>query len=121
MSNPARILLAESDAVLRASLAACTATRIAMTAAAQGIELDTLEVDARSRSDTRGLLGMSEDDGALCYPGPRDLCLQVRIAARGVAPQRLHALVQESNRCSPVLFALQDAHSIAVQIEVAGD
>ncbi|HEX4330181.1 MAG TPA: OsmC family protein [Burkholderiales bacterium] len=107
--------------LLRAGLAACTATRIAMTAAAQGIELDTLEVDASSRSDTRGLLGMVEDDGAPCYPGPRDLCVHVRIAARRVAPERLRALVQESNRCSPVLFAIQDAHSVALRIEIVDD
>src|SRR6187401_3213479 len=42
--------------LMRAGLAACTATRIAMSAAVAGIELTKLELCARSRSDTRGLL-----------------------------------------------------------------
>jgi uncharacterized OsmC-like protein len=45
--------------LFRAGLASCAATRIAMAAAAEGIELATLEVRASSRSDTRGLLGMT--------------------------------------------------------------
>jgi uncharacterized OsmC-like protein len=104
--------------LVRAGLASCSATRIAMDAACQGIELDALEVHAESRSDARGLLGMQGEDGAPCYPGPRELRLHVRIAARGVAPQRLRELVERSHRCSPVLFALSDAHPLEVRIEI---
>src|SRR5580704_16493259 len=46
--------------LLRAGLASCLATRIAMGAAASGIDLRTLEVAASSRSDARGLFGMRE-------------------------------------------------------------
>ena len=46
--------------LLRAGLASCLATRIAMSAAAKGIELTFLEVLASSRSDARGLFGMVE-------------------------------------------------------------
>jgi hypothetical protein len=46
--------------LFRAGLASCCATRIAMGAAAAGIELAMLEVLASSRSDTRGLFGMAD-------------------------------------------------------------
>ena len=48
--------------LLRAALASCAATRIAMAAAAAGIELRSLEARAESRSDARGLLGMADSE-----------------------------------------------------------
>ena len=107
--------------MVRAGVASCTATRIAMAAASEGIELDSLEVRASSRSDTRGLLGMAEADGARVYPGPHDMQMVVRISARGVPPERLRALVDESQRSSPMLSALQDAVPVALQIEIGAD
>lgn len=104
--------------LFRAGLASCTATRIAMAAAAQGIELQTLELRASSRSDTRGLLGLANADGQPVSAAPQDVQLHVRIAARGVSSQCLRALVQESYRCSPVPRAVQDAVPVALLIEV---
>ena len=49
--------------LLRAGLASCAATRIAMAAAAQGITLGALEVRATSRSDVRGMLAVDAPDG----------------------------------------------------------
>jgi len=106
--------------LLRAGLASCSATRIAMAAASQGIELDQLEVRAASRSDTRGLFGLAGADGSPAYAGPQELQLHVRIAARGVAPERLRALVEHSHRLSPVVLAMQDALPLQVHIEIAG-
>lgn len=103
--------------LLRAALASCTATCIAMAAAAQGIELETLELRASSRSDTRGLLGIADADGEPVSAGPRDMQVLVRISARGVSAQRLRALVEESYRCSPLACALQDAVPVALRIE----
>jgi uncharacterized OsmC-like protein len=103
--------------MMRAGLAACTATVVAMKAAEQGIALTTLEVDAGSRSDTRGLLGMTSGDGIAIYAGSRDVTLRVRIAATGVAAERLRALVEESCRCSPILRVLEDGTDIDLQIE----
>jgi uncharacterized OsmC-like protein len=105
--------------LLRAGMASCTATRIAMAAAAEGIELQALEVLASSRSDARGLLGMADADGAAISAGPRDMRLLVRIAAHGVPAQRLQALVEESYRCSPMARAVQDAVPVALHIEIA--
>ena len=105
--------------LMRAGLAACTATRIAMSAAAAGIELTTLELRASSRSDTRGLLGMTETDGTPVGAGPQDVQLHVTIAANGVPAETLRALVEESHRCSPVPCAIQDETPVALHIEVA--
>jgi uncharacterized OsmC-like protein len=107
--------------LMRAGLAACTATRIAMGAAAAGIELTKLELRASSRSDTRGLLGMTESDGSQVGAGPHDLQLHVTIAARGIPADKLRALVEESHRCSPVPCAIQEETPVGLHIEVAND
>lgn len=104
--------------LFRAGLASCMATCIAMGAAAQGIELSELEVKASSRSDTRGLLGMADDEGKRVCAAPREVQMHVRIAAHGVSPQRLRALVEESQRCSPVPTAVQNALPVALLIDV---
>ncbi|MCY1287055.1 OsmC-like protein [compost metagenome] len=106
--------------LVRAGLAACAVTRIAMSAASQGIELSVLEVRAGSRSDLRGLLGMPDASGAPVSAGPLEVQLLVRIAAPGVEAARLRALVEDSQRCSPVSCALQAAVPISVRIEVDG-
>lgn len=104
--------------LLRAGFASCTATRIAMAAAAQQIELQALEVSASSRSDLRGLLGMADADGTRVDAGPRDVEMRVRIAARGVPEQRLRVLVEESYRCSPMACALTNVVPVALRIEI---
>ena len=104
--------------LFRAGLASCAATRIAMGAAAEGIELATLEVLASSRSDTRGLLGMADAEGELVYAGPQDVQLLVRISAHGVSSERLRALVEDSHHYSPVPNALQNAVPVALRIDV---
>ena len=106
--------------LMRAGLAACTATRIAMGAAAAGIELTRLELRASSRSDTRGMLGMTEPDGTRISAGPQDVQLHVTIAAHDVPAETLRALVEESHRCSPVPCALQEETPVGLHIEVAG-
>jgi uncharacterized OsmC-like protein len=104
--------------LLRAGLAACTATRIAMGAAAAGIELTKLELRASSRSDTRGLLGMTESDGSPIGAGPHDMQLHVTIAANSVTAETLRALVEECHRCSPVPCAIQEETPVGLHIEV---
>jgi hypothetical protein len=89
-----------------------------MGAAAAGIELDALEVQASSRSDVRGLLGMADAGGAPVDAGPRDLQLRVRICARGIEPARLRALVEECYRCSPTTSAVQNAIPVDLRIDV---
>src|SRR5580698_5856476 len=45
--------------LVRAGLAACLATCTAAVAAREGVELSVLEVEARGRSDVRGLVGVT--------------------------------------------------------------
>ncbi|MDI3381448.1 OsmC family protein [Xenophilus aerolatus] len=104
--------------LLRASVAACTATRIAMEAARAGITLDTLEVSTASRSDARGLLDLPGDDGGPVSPAPFDLHMAVRIAARGVPARRLERLAAAGCEGSPMARALRDALPLAVHVEV---
>jgi organic hydroperoxide reductase OsmC/OhrA len=106
--------------LFRAGLASCLATRIAMGAAAAGFELSMLEVLAGSRSDTRGILGMTEASGEPVCAGPREVQVLVRVAAPGVSPQRLHTLIEESNRCSPISAAVRDLVPMTLRIELEG-
>lgn len=100
----------------RAGLAACTATRIAMLAANEGIALTRLELEARSRSDVRGLLGMTTDAGPI-DPGPRDVVLDVRISASNASPERLRALVEAAQSTSPVLSLFESATAVTLCVE----
>lgn len=104
--------------LFRAGLAACAATSITMAAAARGIELDTLEVQATSRSDVRGLLGMADAEGQPVYAGPHDVALSVHVSAPGVAPERLHVLVEDAVRHSPIPNAVQTANPLPLHIVV---
>jgi uncharacterized OsmC-like protein len=106
--------------LFRAGLASCLATRIAMGAAAAGFELSMLEVFAGSRSDTRGILGMTEASGEPVCAGPREVQVLVRVAAPGVSPQRLRTLIEESNRCSPISAAVRDLVPMTLRIELEG-
>jgi uncharacterized OsmC-like protein len=107
--------------LLRAALASCAVTRIAMLAASEGIVLRSLQARATSRSDARGLWGLAEADGAVVSAAPGDVLLQVRIGADAVAPERLRALVAASAPLSPVTCALEAPLPVALQIEVEGD
>jgi len=104
--------------LFRAGLASCSATCIAMTAATEGIELDVLEVHAHSKSDARALLGVTQSDGSTVYAGPSDMRLSVRIAAAGVAPERLRAIVEEGLRRSTIFNVLPNVTAAAVDIDV---
>ncbi|HUJ52886.1 MAG TPA: OsmC family protein [Steroidobacteraceae bacterium] len=104
--------------LLRAALASCLATRIALEAAVREIVITSLEVAASSESDARGLFGMSGDAGERIPPGPRALQLRVRVAAPNVAAETLRTMIEESRRCSPVQFALERSVPVSVQIDI---
>ena len=104
--------------LLRAGLASCVATRIAIGAAAEGIVLTRLEVSATSTSDARGLLGMTTDVGEPISPGPSELRLEVRIGASGVPAETLHAIIDESHRCSPVSAALVSVVPVTLHVAI---
>lgn len=105
--------------LLRAGLASCAVTRIAMAAAAEGITLQTLEARATSRSDARGLLAIPEPNGRPVPAGPLAMALHVRIRAPGVPAGRLRALVAMTTGCSPVTCAVEQPLPVALHVDVA--
>lgn len=105
--------------LFRAGLASCAATSITLAAACEGIELMALDVEVGSRSDARGLLGMSEPNGAPVYAGPFDVELRVTIAANGSTPAALKTLVEKCLRHSPVPSALVTATPFTLHVNVA--
>jgi uncharacterized OsmC-like protein len=102
----------------RASLSSCLATRIVMAAAVDGIDLTSVEVLAKSRSDLRGLLGTKTASGAVLSPAPIDVQLHVRICAPQISHERAQALVAHSQACSPMPMAASQALPVEVSVEV---
>jgi len=104
--------------LFRAGLAGCAATSIALAAAAEQIELSSLEVRASSRSDTRALIGLAGPDGQDVPPEPSDLRLDVRIAAEGQTLDSLRQLVERAVRRSPIPSAATHALPLAVVVSL---
>ena len=104
--------------LLRAGIAACAATSIALAAACEGIKLTALEVHVGSRSDARGLLGMSEPSGEPVYAGLSGVELQVNIAADGSNPMALESLVTRCLSHSPVPCTLITATPFSLHVNV---
>lgn len=99
---------------LRAALASCNATVIAMRAAQLDIELKTLEITVTSDADTRGLLGIDESVSA----GLVGWRTQVRIGAVGASPEQLRDIVYWAEAHSPVACTIRDARQTEVEIEL---
>ena len=100
---------------LRAALANCDATVIAMRAAQLGVVLTRLEVTVDSVSDDRGLLGLGEG----IPPGPQSMRIRVAIAADGAEPEQLRQIVEWAELHSPVGDAVRRAIPSSVEIEIA--
>lgn len=99
---------------LRAALANCDATMIALRAAQLGVELSTLEVTVSSESDSRGLLGDAEGAPA----GPLSVQVGVRIAADGVPEQTLRDIVRWAEAHSPLGDALRRAVPVRLDTQI---
>jgi uncharacterized OsmC-like protein len=101
--------------LLRAAVASCTATAIAMRSAMQGIDLTLLEVTVDSSSDHRGLLGMDDNVPA----GLDTVRVRVRIAAPGRTAAELRALAQWGDAHSPVGCTVRYSPKYLLEVEVA--
>lgn len=99
--------------LLRASMASCTATAIAMRAALLGIELRTLEVNVESESDARGLAGIDGISMALA-----DIRMTIRLGADNVPGTELHELAMWAAAQSPVSCTLRERPPVAVDVTV---
>jgi uncharacterized OsmC-like protein len=97
---------------LRAALASCTTTAIAMRAAKLGIKLDELELTVETESDARGLLGIGDVSAALAG-------VRTKVRIRGDAsPQALRELVQWGDAHSPVGCTLREMAATSLDVEV---
>ncbi len=102
----------------RAGLASCATTSIALLAAAEGIVLETLQVEAASQSDARGLVGLDDEDGRVVSAAPVDQRLAIVIGARGATPAQLRSLVERALQRSPIPLAVKSS-GLAVQVDIA--
>jgi uncharacterized OsmC-like protein len=100
--------------LLRAALANCDATVIAMRAAQLGIVLKRLEVTVESQSDHRGILGCEQSVPA----GPLGIRVRVRIAADGATSEQLDEVVHWAESHSPVSDALRRSVSCTTEVSV---
>lgn len=98
---------------LRAGMASCAATVIAMRAAKLGIALTSLEVTVESDSDLRGILGLDEKVSA----GLNPMRTKVRISG-DADPQALRSLVEWADAHSPVGCTIKQAAACSLDIEV---
>jgi uncharacterized OsmC-like protein len=98
--------------LLRAAEASCVATLVAMRAAVTGVELASLEVDADSVSDDRGILGIDDTVRA----GPLSARIAVRITASGVPDRVLREIVRWGIAHCPVFDAVERGVPIAVEV-----
>ena len=100
--------------LLRASLASCHGTVIAMRAAQVGVTLTSLEVSVSSESDSRGLLGTDESVSA----GLFGLRTHVKIGAKDATADQLQEIVQWADAHSPVGCTIRQSPTNAVEVEV---
>lgn len=99
--------------LLRAGIASCAATAIAMRAALQGIALKNLEVKVDSDSDARGLVGIPDVPTSL-----GNLRMSIRIGADGIDEARLRELAAWGEANSPVSCTLRNRPPVALDVTV---
>lgn len=103
--------------LLRAAMASCAVTRIAMLANEVGVTLQSLEAEVGSDTDLHGLLGIPRADGQIASPGPAQARLHVRISAPQVPDEQLRELVDNAIRLSPMVAAFSVAVPVQLDIE----
>lgn len=96
------------EAVLHA-LASCIAVGVAYNAAAQGIEIRSLEIDLEGEMDLHGFLGLSPDVRA----GYEGIQLTYRVDT-DASPEKIDELCAYVQRTSPVLDMLRNPVSVTV-------
>ena len=97
--------------LMRAALASCDASVIAMEAARAGIELTKLAVTVDSESDSRGVLGVGD-----AHPGPLSVRVRIEVAASNATEAQLHEVVQRAESRSAVADTVR--REVAVTTEV---
>ncbi|HKI65523.1 MAG TPA: OsmC family protein [Burkholderiales bacterium] len=99
--------------LMRAALAACTGTVIAMRAARTGVELTTLEVIVDGDTDQRRLLGI--DDAAPSLTGLR---VKARLGAEQASDEQLREIAAWGDAHSPVACTMRMPPAISTEVEI---
>jgi uncharacterized OsmC-like protein len=102
--------------LMRAALASCDATVIALEAAREGIELTALTVTVDSESDARGVLGVA--DGI--PPGPLAVTVRIELAASNATEEQLRELAGRVGARSAVGDALTRAIDVRTELSPSG-
>lgn len=100
--------------LMRASMASCAATSIAMHAAMRGIVLRALSVKVDSDSDVRGLVGIADVPTAF-----QNLRMSIHLAAPGVDEAVLRDLAEGACKGSPVGATLLARNTVALSVSVS--
>ena len=101
--------------LLRAALASCDATLVAMEAARDGVELTALEVTVESEFDFRGILGVDDP----VHPGPLAVRVRIHLAAGNATEDQLRELARRAESRSPVRSAVARAVPMTTEIVTA--
>jgi uncharacterized OsmC-like protein len=99
--------------LLRAGMASCVATLLAMRAAQLGQTLDRVEVEVDSVSDDRGILGID----ASTPSGPLSVRVAIRVAAPSIERAQLEALVAWAVDHCPVVDAARRAVPVNLEFD----
>jgi uncharacterized OsmC-like protein len=97
--------------LFRAAVASCGTSLIAMRAAAEGVDLRSLEVTVDSESDDYGMISESVP------AGPLAMAVRVRIEASGDGSDRLREIAERGLDHCPVLDAVRRAVPVKAEIE----
>ncbi|MEA2476029.1 MAG: hypothetical protein QOF16_369 [Actinomycetota bacterium] len=97
--------------MMRAAVAACEATLIAMRAAQQGVSLSSVEVTVDSKSDDRGILGIDSSVPA----GPASVRVRVKVSGEA-ADSDIKSVVEWAHEHCPVSDTVRRA--IPMELDV---
>jgi uncharacterized OsmC-like protein len=98
--------------LLRAGMASCVATLLAMRAAQLGQTLDRVEVEVDSISNDRGILGID----ASTPSGPLSVRIAVRVAAPSIERAQLETFVTWAIDHCPVVDAVRRAVPVNIEL-----
>jgi len=106
-ANPQEYLMAAMNACLMATyVAACSA---------QGIELESLEIESRGELDLRGFLGLDKN----VKPGYDEIDYRVRIKGDGT-PQQFSAVHEWVKKTSPNYWNMANAIRLNAELVIEG-
>lgn len=100
--------------LLRAAVASCDATLIAMHAATAGIRLTELVVEVDSTSNDLGILGIDPEVPS----GPLDMTARVKVSSPDMEAGELEALVRNAIDHCPVCDAMKSPVDMRVEVTV---